>query len=746
MTHHCVEPVPGGESWRASVRAVVESSGIRRYDRCDAWMRGHDPAFTDRLADAGLIGLSWPAAYGGRGVSSVNRLVVTEELLRVGAPVAAHWIADRQIGPAIMRHGSAGLRSRFLPRIASGEITFCLGMSETESGSDLAAVRTRAVAEGTDFRITGSKIWTSHAHRSTHVYVLARTAVDTGEVDQHATLSEFVVDLTTPGITVNPIFDLAGEHHFNEVTFDNVLVPGDNVLGTIGDGWRQVTEQLAFERGGMERVLSTYPLLARVIGDGGDSEEAGVRCDENAVGELLARLHALRAMALGIADAIDRGEAPTQRAALLKYLGTCFENDVVEFARASVASTPDPGSPGLAGLLAGAIIAAPGATIRGGATEVLLGIVGRGELRPGAGERTVATSVRAVAGEVLGELSAEPDVVAPLGRVWTIAVELGWTGIGIDEDHGGSGGALRDLADIAWALGRHGRSAPILETALGGALRAAVRRPVDVTEPIALALGPGVSVVVRGEGLVLSGVARDIAWAGQAARIVVRATRADGDEVLVEVDPKTISERSAGRDLIGVPRETLLFDELPLPADAVLASGAVVGRTVRDAAVLRCAAMSGAMAAARVSAGEHVQVRHQFGRPLARLQAVAHNIARIGADVALAEAALEAALSEAEADGPGWRALSGLVVHGAAATSVARLAHQCLGAMGITREHALHRATLRLWAWRDELVPTSVAARRLGQAAVRAGREPMWDWCVHETPDLDSKTSPWRDG
>lgn len=733
----------GGESLRARVRAVIESSGISRYGRCDSWMRGHDPEFTARLAEAGLIGLSWPTEYGGRGATSVDRLVVTEELLRVAAPVAAHWIADRQIGPAILRHGSEELRAWFLPRIASGEVTFCLGMSETESGSDLAAVRTRAVADGPDFRITGAKIWTSHAHRSTHAYVLARTDAEDGENDPHATLSEFVVDLTTRGVAVRPIIDLAGEHHFNEVIFDDVLVQGSNVLGTAGRGWQQVTEQLAFERGGMERVLSTYPLLARVVGDGGGAAEREGRRGRMALGELVARLHALRAMAVAIASAMDRGEAPTQQAALLKHLGTQFENDVVEFARECIGQTPDPGSSGVRGLLAGAITAAPGATIRGGATEVLLGIVARGELRPTTGASEASDSVRAVAGEVLGDLSAE--AAAPLGRLWTLAVELGWTGIGFGEDNGGSGGELRDLADIAWALGRHGRSAPIVETALGGAVRAQAGRPIDLSEPVALALGPGVSAAIRGDELSLWGVAGDVPWAGQASLLVVRAVRPDGEEILVEVDPTAVSVRVSGRDLTDVPRETLTFEGTAVAADAVLASGPAVDRVVRDAAVLRCAGMSGAMTAARASAGEHVRVRHQFGRPLARLQAVAHNIGRIAAEVALAEASLGAALGEAEAGGPGWRALAALVVHGRSATSVARLAHQCLGAMGITREHPLHLATLRLWAWRDELVPVSVAERRLGRAVVRAGCEQMWDWCVQETGELDSKSSPWRD-
>jgi alkylation response protein AidB-like acyl-CoA dehydrogenase len=324
---------------------------------CDTWMRGHDPSFTALLASRGLIGLSWPATYGGQGARYAARLVVTEELLRVGAPVAAHWIADRQIGPAIMRYGSEELKREFLPRIAAGEVTFCLGMSETESGSDLAAVATRATPDGDGFRINGRKIWTSHAHRSTHAYVLARTGDTTGPRDN---LTEFVIDMTSPGVNVRPIRDLVGEHHFNDMVFDDVYVPASHVIGEVGRGWSQVTEQLSFERGGMERVLSTYPLLARLLDAGRASIDDG---DTDRAGEIIARLHTLRALARWIADTMDRGEAPVRNAAILTLLGTEFESDAVEFARTAAALQPAPDGDEIERLFTSALVAVPGTTL-----------------------------------------------------------------------------------------------------------------------------------------------------------------------------------------------------------------------------------------------------------------------------------------------------------------------------------------------------------------------------------------------
>ncbi|ACY98060.1 MULTISPECIES: acyl-CoA dehydrogenase family protein [Thermomonospora] len=364
------------ERLRRQVRELAEEwrAAGRYRPACDAWLRGHDPQFSAELARRGWIGITWPRELGGAARSHTARLVITEELLRAGAPVAAHWIADRQIGPAILRYGTPELQREFLPRIAAGEVTFCLGMSEPEAGSDLAAVRTRAVRDGDGWRISGRKIWTSHAHRATHAYVLARTEQTER---RHQGLTEFVVDMRAEGVSVSPIVDLAGEHHFNEVVFDDVYVPGRWVIGTVGDGWRQVTSQLAYERGGPERVLSTYPLLAALLRDGRRRRDEGALA---AVGRLVARLAALRRMCWDIAHAMDRGQAPVRQAAALKYLGTEFERDVTETARDLVAAPPDLHGDELQRLLAQAILAGPGFTIRGGSSEVLLSIVAKEEV------------------------------------------------------------------------------------------------------------------------------------------------------------------------------------------------------------------------------------------------------------------------------------------------------------------------------------------------------------------------------
>jgi alkylation response protein AidB-like acyl-CoA dehydrogenase len=335
----------------------------------DCWLRGFDLRFSRELAARGWLGVTWPERFGGRNWPNAARFVITEELLRFGAPITAHWMGDRQIGPSLLRHGAPELQREFLPRIVAAEVAFCICMSEPGAGSDLAALATRAEPADDGWLLNGTKIWTSHAQHASHGYLLARTSH--GE-KRHEGLTEFIIDMDWPGITVTPIADMSGGRHFNEVVFRNVLVPASRVLGEIGNGWRQVTEQLSFERGGPERVLTAYPLLEHAV-----TQVAGKPHLHAELGEIVARLRTLRRMALSLTDALDRGEAPAAQAAALKVVGTEFEQRVVDFAARALDVEADPFGEGVAGLLAGAITASPGFTIRGGATAVLLSILAK---------------------------------------------------------------------------------------------------------------------------------------------------------------------------------------------------------------------------------------------------------------------------------------------------------------------------------------------------------------------------------
>ncbi|RVU28068.1 acyl-CoA dehydrogenase [Streptomyces antnestii] len=382
---HAHPPTPPGtasrrsgpqENWlelRTQVRRLTADwrDAGRYRPRSDAWLRSFDLDFSKELAARGLVAMTYPEEFGGGGRSHVERLAVTEELLRAGAPVAAHWIGDRQIGPAVLRHGTRELQEEILPQISSATAVFCLGMSEPEAGSDLAAVRTtgRRVRDG--WRITGHKIWTSHAHRATHAYVLARTE---HAARKHQGLTEFIVDMQADGVSVTPIVDLTGEHHFNEVRFDDAFVPAHRVLGRAGAGWKQVVEQLSFERGGAERVLSSYPVLVDLIAA---TAEAQAHELQGLLGSLTARLAVLRRMCWDVARSLDAGEAPVQQAATLKYLGNTFEHDVIDALR-STDLCRDAARDSVFGQ---ALLASPGFGLRGGAAEVLLSVIAKQEAR-----------------------------------------------------------------------------------------------------------------------------------------------------------------------------------------------------------------------------------------------------------------------------------------------------------------------------------------------------------------------------
>lgn len=332
---------------------------------------GWDREFTKRLAERGWVGLSVPEEYGGAGASAVERFVVVEELLAASAPVSAHWVADRQTAPSILKFGSEALKREFLPRIAAGECFFSIGMSEPDAGSDLASVRTAARRTDGGWLVNGTKIWTSGAQRNDYFVVLCRTSPVTD--NRHEGLSQLIVDLRSPGLTVRPIESVEGQRHFNEVVFDDVFVPDVMVLGDLGDGWRQVTSELAYERSGPDRWLSTFPLFRSMLGLLAGSAEAAT-----VLGELAARYRAIRELSLSVARMIDAGGAPAAEAALVKDLGTKFEQRVITDLHRHIGTELDPDSPVLhERLMSAAILAAPSFTLRGGTTEILRSVASK---------------------------------------------------------------------------------------------------------------------------------------------------------------------------------------------------------------------------------------------------------------------------------------------------------------------------------------------------------------------------------
>jgi alkylation response protein AidB-like acyl-CoA dehydrogenase len=340
--------------------------------RARSWT-GVDYAFTRALGENGFIGMCWPKQYGGGERSALERYVVVEELLAAGAPVALHWAADRQIGPMLLRCGTELQRQRYLPGIVRGEEWFCLGMSEPNSGSDLASVSTFAAKEGGGYRITGSKIWTSGADRAQNMLLFCRTAAKSE--NRHAGFSQLIVPLDAPGVEVTPIMDLSGHRTFNQVFLTDVFVPAENLVGEEGNGWEQVTSELSLERSGPDRFLSAFALLQELANALSRSRDAGAAA---ALGRLVARLYVLRAMSVSVAGMLERQEDPALQASIVKDLGALLEQDIPETVR-DVVDLNDPQLPESLKIAAReTMLIAPAYPLRGGTREVLRGMIARG--------------------------------------------------------------------------------------------------------------------------------------------------------------------------------------------------------------------------------------------------------------------------------------------------------------------------------------------------------------------------------
>lgn len=350
---------------KAQIDAGVFTPGI------DTWLTQWNSDFTRALAAAGWVGMTIPVEYGGHGRTFMERFVVTEELLAFGAPVAAQWVADRQAAPSLLKYGTEEQKQRFLPGIAAGEICWAIGMSEPDSGSDLASVKTKATQVDGGWRISGTKLWTSGAHHADAFFGLARSA-PLDPAHRHDGLSQFIVLLDSPGVTIRPILSMSGDHHFNEVLLDDVFVPDDLVLGTIGSGWEQVTSELGYERSGPERFLSTFGVLEGLVRTVAD----GTLEPDTRIGATIARVVGMHHMSTAVSESLERGENAELAASVVKVLGTKTEGDIADLADEIAGYTT--ADDRLADLVRAGVMQRPGFTLRGGTSEILRGVIARG--------------------------------------------------------------------------------------------------------------------------------------------------------------------------------------------------------------------------------------------------------------------------------------------------------------------------------------------------------------------------------
>ena len=368
---------------RQEVRSFLEDELARELWKpaCDAWIQGYDPEFTKRVAQKGWIGLTWPKEHGGQERSSIDRLIVTEEMLRYGAPAACHWFADRQIGGSILKYGSEEQKTEFLPKIITGEIYVGLGMSEPEAGSDLASLKTRATEENDCYVVNGQKTWTSGAWFTNYIYLLARTDVD---APKHRGISEFIVPMDLPGISRIPMIDITGTEAWNDVFFDNVRVPKKYMIGEKNKGFYHVLEQLAYERGGMERLMGNYPLFDALIKFAKETKYNGKALSQDTMirhklAQLQVEFEVGRLFMYKVAMVMDEGRAPTVEASMSKAYATTFEQHLANTAMEIL------GPYGLLwagskyvpfeGLAAHSYLGSKGYSLQAGSTEILKNII-----------------------------------------------------------------------------------------------------------------------------------------------------------------------------------------------------------------------------------------------------------------------------------------------------------------------------------------------------------------------------------
>jgi len=353
----------------------------------DQWIRGISRQFSRKVAEKGWIGLTWPREYGGKGLSYLDRLIYTEEMLRYGAPVALHWMAERQIGPSLIAYGTEEQRREFLPRIMNGEVMFCIGMSEPEAGTDLASLRTRAIEDGDDFVIEGQKVWTSGAHVADYCWLVVRTDPD---VPKHKGISEIIVDLKLPGITIRPLEDLTGAHDLTEVFFDSVRVPKRYLVGTKNRGWYQIIAQLDYERSGIERLMSNYPLLHDLLAFVKEAKPSGGPSgDDPRVRQRLIQLRVEfevgRLLCYRVAWLLSQEVIPNYEAAMAKAFCTEYEQRLANTATQVIGLYGQlvPGSKWvpLAGRAVANYLYSPCYTIQGGTSETLRNIVAQRGLK-----------------------------------------------------------------------------------------------------------------------------------------------------------------------------------------------------------------------------------------------------------------------------------------------------------------------------------------------------------------------------
>ncbi|MCA9843443.1 MAG: acyl-CoA dehydrogenase family protein [Dehalococcoidia bacterium] len=289
-------------------------------------------AFEQRLAEKGWLTMAWPREYGGLGANHMDQMIFREETAYAGAPGSGGQ-GISMVGPCLMVHGNEEQKKEHLPKIASGEVHWAQGFSEPGSGSDLASLQTRAIRDGDDFVINGQKIWTSGAHDADWIHVLTRTDPD---APKHRGISYFLLDMRTPGVTVRPLINMLGDHEFNEVFFEDVRVPAQNMMGEENRGWYVGATLLDFERSGVNWSAQGRKTVERLTGYARETsgpkgrliDDAGIR---QGLAELRIGVEASRLLSYRVAWMQSANLIPNYEASMSKVFGSELGQRIANF-------------------------------------------------------------------------------------------------------------------------------------------------------------------------------------------------------------------------------------------------------------------------------------------------------------------------------------------------------------------------------------------------------------------------------
>ena len=688
---------------------------------------GFDREFSKDLAKLGWAGMLVPERFGGSERTGVERCLVISELLAAGAPLGAHWTADRQTAPSLDHYGPEAMRQLLLPKIARGECLMAGGLSEPDSGSDLASVKTRATKVDGGWKITGRKIWTSDADQADYIEVLCRTS--TGE-RKHDGLSLIVVPMDAPGIDVRPIRAMDGENHFCEVAFTEVFAGDDWLIGEEGQGWRQITSELALERSGPERYLTTFPLFKAFVESRANEPESPEAF--RLIGRVIAEQISLRQMSLAIARMVDRKESPVAEAAMAKDLGTTLEQHLVDELWPYRYESNRRFSPGDAfakfldiNRLRSAVF-----TTAGGTNEVLRILVAR-ELNDWSGRRRAWVNRGGGAASTTGDVieAARPegdDAGAGEVDLWsseaTAALHsAGFLGVSVPEALGGAGGTLVDACDIVRASAYAAVSTPVVEgPILAGWLlsKAGINFPWSEKLVVHAPLADTDAVTIEDD--TASGHIDCIRWAPVADEIALALTTATGIRVITVSTSALTFDNSANTAAepvaIGVT-----FEAAPVVRSAEIVGDPeqILSELRNRGALGKAVALAGTLQRAAEIAITYTRQREQFGRPIASFQAVQTHLASIASEAQRVAILTDWAVAQIGTnESVGFTAAAAAkTLAGNAAITAARAAHQVHGAMGITMEYPLQRSTRRLWEWAAQDGSTEAWAEAIGREA-----------------------------